>query len=80
MLAALHTLTLGHVKELYEVHGDFCNTTVLVWLFIFPIQKNVGCHVLFSSITEGVIQNFSAISYGVLLHGTVDVGCPYKFW
>jgi hypothetical protein len=42
----------------------------------FPSKKNVGCHVLFSSIIEGVIQNFSTISFGVLLHGTVDVGCP----
>ena len=32
----------------------------------FPSKKNVGCHVLFSSITEGVIQNFSTISCGVL--------------
>jgi hypothetical protein len=77
ILAALHALTLDHVKELYEVHGDFYNTTVLFWLFIFSIKKkNVGCHVLFSSIIEGVIQNFSTISYGVLLHGSVDVGCP----
>ena len=44
----------------------------------FPSKKNIGCHVLFSSIKEGVIQNFSTISYGVLLHGTVDVGCPSK--
>jgi hypothetical protein len=56
--------------------------TLLCWFgcSYFPFKKNVVCHVLFSSITEGVIQNFSTISYGVLLHGTVDAGCPNKFW
>jgi hypothetical protein len=39
MLAAFHTLILDHVKELYEVHGVFCNTTMLLCLFIFPIQE-----------------------------------------
>jgi len=48
ILAALHTLTLGHVKELYEVCGDFYNT-VLFWLFIFSIQKKcrLSCFIFF---------------------------------
>jgi hypothetical protein len=30
------------MKELQEQHGDFGNTGVLFWLFIFPYDINTG--------------------------------------